>query len=268
MAQLFQLLLWKTNYQVLLTLKFEPLKLKIVKCIIIDDEISAIESLKGLIEHLPFLTVSKSFTDPFEGLRFIQENCVDLVFLDVEMPLINGIELIKSCPKRPQVILMANSNNFAIFGYELEVIDFLIKPLSFDRLLRAVNKSVRIQNMISQLHDTVSANEKKSSYDFILVKTGYNTIRINYKDILFCEGLKDYIKIHIPGKTVVTLNSLKKFEEILPDELFVRVHKSFIVPLSKIDSIQHNRIAIGKTMIPIGDNYKSVFNQKILSLSV
>lgn len=239
-----------------------------MKCIIIDDEISAIESLKGLIEHLPFLTVSKSFTDPFEGLRFIQENCVDLVFLDVEMPLINGIELIKSCPKRPQVILMANSNNFAIFGYELEVIDFLIKPLSFDRLLRAVNKSVRIQNMISQLHDTVSANEKKSSYDFILVKTGYNTIRINYKDILFCEGLKDYIKIHIPGKTVVTLNSLKKFEEILPDELFVRVHKSFIVPLSKIDSIQHNRIAIGKTMIPIGDNYKSVFNQKILSLSV
>ena len=239
-----------------------------MKCIIIDDEISAIESLKELIEHLPFLTVSKSFTDPFEGLKFLQDNCVDLVFLDVEMPLINGIELIKSCPKRPQVIFMANSNNFAIYGYELEVIDFLIKPLTFDRVLRAVNKSVRFQNMLSQLHDTLPAIEKKSNYDFILVKTGYNTIRINYKDILFCEGLKDYIKIHTPGKTVVTLNSLKKFEEILPDELFVRVHKSFIVPLSKIDSIQHNRIAIGKTMIPIGDNYKSVFNQRILAMSI
>jgi DNA-binding LytR/AlgR family response regulator len=122
--------------------------------------------------------------------------------------------------------------------------------------------------MIGLKPESEQVPDYKSVRDFILVKTGYNTIRINFNDILYCEGLKDYIKIHTVSKTIITLNSLKKFEEILPGNLFVRVHKSFIVPLSKIDSIQHNRIAIGKIMIPIGDNYKSVFNQKILAISV
>jgi len=239
-----------------------------VKSIIIDDEISVIDSLKKLFSHLPLITGLKSFTDPFEGLKFIQENPVDLVFLDVEMPLINGIDLIKSCEVRPQVIFIANSNSFAIYGFELEATDFLVKPLSFDRLLRAVNKAERIHNMIGLKPESEQVPDYKSVRDFILVKTGYNTIRINFNDILYCEGLKDYIKIHTVSKTIITLNSLKKFEEILPGNLFVRVHKSFIVPLSKIDSIQHNRIAIGKIMIPIGDNYKSVFNQKILAISV
>ncbi len=239
-----------------------------MNCIIIDDELSAIDALKDLINRLPYVKVIRSFTDPFEGLRFIQENNIDLVFLDVEMPLINGIDLIKSVARRPQVIFMANSNKLAIYGYELEATDFLVKPLSFDRLLRAVNKANRIGKMLDQQFVKNSLPDKKSSFDFILVKTGYNTIRVNLDDILFCEGLKDYIKIHTPAKTVVTLNSLKKFEEILPEHLFVRVHKSFIVPLSKIDAIQNSRIVIGKSMIPIGDNYRSFFNQKILALNV
>ncbi len=239
-----------------------------MKCIIIDDELSAIESLKELINRLPFIQIVRSFTDPFEGLKFIQENRIDLVFLDVEMPLINGIELIKSLVVRPQVIFTANGNKLAIFGYELEATDFLVKPLSFDRLLRAVNKASRIKKMLDQQPEQPMIQDKKSVFDFILVKTGYNTIRVNFSDILFCEGLKDYIKIHTPGKTVVTLNSLKKFEEILPEDLFVRVHKSFIVPLAKIDAIQNSRIVIGKSMIPIGDNYRSFFNRKILALNV
>jgi two-component system, LytTR family, response regulator len=239
-----------------------------VKCIIIDDEISVIDSLKDLISRLPFLKVVKSFTNPFEGLKFIQEKSIDLVFLDVEMPVMNGIELIKSLVIKPQIIFMANSNKFAIYGFELDATDFLIKPLCFDRLLRAVNKAGNIQKIFDQQYEKTVAPHKKSAFDFILVKSGCNTLRINLNDILFCEGLKDYIKIHTPGKTIVTLNSLKKFEELLPEDHFVRVHKSFIVPLSKIDAIQHSRIVIGKSMIPIGDNYKSLFNQKILAVNV
>lgn len=240
-----------------------------MKCIIIDDEIDVIESLVELVRHIPKLEVSKSFTDPFKGLKFLQDNRVDLVFLDIEMPLISGIELIKSCVRRPQIIFMSNSNRLAILGYELDATDFLVKPLTFDRLLKAVNRAERLQCNYPELTEEKEvSNEKRSGYDFILVKTGYNTIRINFNDILFCEGLKDYIKIHTSDKTVVTLNSLKRFQEILPDQNFVRVHKSFIIPLSKIDSIQHNRIAIGKTMIPIGDNYRSDFNQKIMAFSI
>ena len=239
-----------------------------MNCIIIDDEHSSIEILNEMIGRLPFLNLLQSFTDPFEGLEFIQNNNIDLVFQDVEMPMINGIELMKSILIRPQVIFMANTNEYAISGYDLDATDYLLKPLTFDRLLKAVNKAGQIHRFAEFSGNNYVSRDKNPNLDFILVKTGYNTIRINLDDILFCEGLKDYIKIHITGKTIVTQNSLKKFEEILPADRFVRIHKSFIIPLSKIDSIQNNRIAIGKSIIPIGDNYKTNFNHKILAVNV
>jgi DNA-binding LytR/AlgR family response regulator len=239
-----------------------------VNCIIIDDENSAIEILREMIGRLPFLNLLRSFTNPFEGLDFIQKNTVDLVFQDVEMPMINGIELMKSILIRPQIILMAVNNEYAISGYDLDATDYLLKPLTFDRLLKAVNKASQIQRFAEFTSSNVNNHDKNANLDFILVKTGYNTIRINLDDILFCEGLKDYIKIHIFGKTIVTQNSLKKFEEILPEDRFVRIHKSFIIPLAKIDAIQNNRILIGKSLIPIGDTYKTNFNHRILTINV
>lgn len=239
-----------------------------MNCIIIDDENPAIESLKEMIGRLPFLNLLQTFTNPFEGLEFIQGNVVDLVFLDVEMPMINGIELVKSLRISPQIIFTAINSQYAISGYDLDATDFLLKPLTFDRLLKAVNKASQIHRFSELLSSKVTNHDKNPNLDFILVKTGYNTIRINLDDILFCEGLKDYIKIHVTGKTIVTQNSLKKFEEILPNDRFVRIHKSFIIPLSKIDAIQNNRVVIGKSLIPIGDNYKANFKQKILSINV
>jgi DNA-binding LytR/AlgR family response regulator len=239
-----------------------------VNCIIIDDENPAIDILKEMIGRLPFLNLRQSFTNPFEGLEFIQENLVDLLFLDVEMPMINGIELVKSLRIKPQVIFTAQNNQHAIFGYDLDATDYLLKPLTFDRFLKAVNKASQIHRFAELLSGKSYNNEKNPNLDFILVKTGYNTVRINLDDILFCEGLKDYIKIHIEGKTIVTQNSLKKYEEILPDDRFIRIHKSFIIPLAKIDAIQNNRIVIGKSLIPIGDNYKMNFNHKILTVNV
>ena len=221
-----------------------------------------------MIGRLPFLHLLESFTDPFKGLAFIQGNAVDLVFLDVEMPMISGIDLIKSLRIRPQVIFTAINNEYAISGYDLDATDFLLKPLTFDRLLKAVNKASQIKKFAELSGNKPANSDKNPNFDFILVKTGYNTIRINLDDILFCEGLKDYIKIHIAGKTIVTQNSLKKYEEILPDDRFIRIHKSFIIPLAKIDAIQNNRIVIGKSLIPIGDIYKTNFNRKILSVNV
>lgn len=239
-----------------------------MNCIIIDDEHSSIEILSEMIGRLPFLNLSQSFTDPFRGLDFIQKNSVDLVFQDVEMPMINGIELMKSIILRPQIIFTAVNNEFAISGYDLDATDYLLKPLTFDRLLKAVNKASQIHRFAEFSGNGFNNHDKNINLDFILVKTGYNTIRINLDDILFCEGLKDYIKIHIAGKTIVTQNSLKKFEEILPEDRFVRIHKSFIIPLSKIDSIQNNRVIIGKSLIPIGDTYKTNFNHKILAVNI
>lgn len=234
-----------------------------MNCIIIDDEKPAIEILKEMVGRLPFLNLLKCFTNPFEGLEFIQQHPVDLVFLDVEMPMITGIELMKSLRSRPQVIFTAIDGQYAISGYDLDATDYLLKPLTFDRLLKGVNKASQIHRFSELSGNSLTNHDKNPNLDFILVKTGYNTIRIDLDDILYCEGLKDYIKVHITGKTIVTLNSLKKFEELLPDDRFVRVHKSFIISLAKIDSIQNNRIVIGKSIIPIGDNYKTKFNNKI-----
>jgi len=239
-----------------------------VNCIIIDDENSAIEILRAMIGRLPFLNLLQSFTNPFEGLEFIQKNNVDLVFQDVEMPMINGIELMRSILIRPQVIFMAVNNEFAISGYDLDATDYLLKPLTFDRLFKAVNKSNQIHRFAEFTSNKSTNQDKNTNLDFILVKSGYNTIRINLDEILFCEGLKDYIKIHIAGKVIVTQNSLKKYEEILPEDRFIRIHKSFIIPLAKIDAIQNNRIVIGKSLIPIGDSYKTNFNHKILAVNV
>ena len=239
-----------------------------MNCVIIDDENPAIDILKEMIGQLPFLNLMKIFTNPFEGLEYIQENSVDLVFLDVEMPVINGIELIKCLRIKPQVIFTADNNEYAISGYDLDATDYLLKPLTFDRLLRAVNKASQIHRFEEYTNNKSLNQDKNPNMDFILVKTGYNTIRINLDDILFCEGLKDYIKIHIDGKTIVTQNSLKKYEDILPDDRFIRIHKSFIIPLAKIDAIQNNRIIIGKSFIPIGNIYKPNFNRKILAINV
>ena len=234
-----------------------------MNCIIIDDEKPAVNLLKDMVSRLPFLNVLKCFTNPFEGLEFIQTKAVDLIFVDVEMPTISGIELMKSLRNRPQIIFTSGDSHNAISAYDLDATDFLLKPLTFDRLLKSVNKAKEIHRFTRSTVNNVVNHEKNSNLDFILVETGYSSIRIDLNEILYCEGLKDYIKVRIPGKTIVTLNNLNKFEELLPDDRFVRVHKSFIISLAKIDSIQNNRIYMGKSIIPIGDNFKTKFNDKV-----
>lgn len=240
-----------------------------MNCIVIDDEPLALDLLKDYIEKIPFLKLERTFTNPLEGLGYLQENAVDLVFLDVELPYLSGIEFVKCLPSKPLVIFTTAYEKYAVTGYDLEITDYLMKPILFDRFLRAVNKAYGLVKLNKKAPErSVALPEKETQSDFIMVKTGYNTININLNDILYVEGLKDYIKIHLTGKTILTLNSLKKLQEMLPESRFIRVHRSFIVSLPKIDSIQRSRIVIGKTFVPVGENYKNAFKDVIASINL
>lgn len=240
-----------------------------MNCIIIDDEPLALDLLKDYIEKIPFLTLERTFTNPLEGLAYLQENRVDLIFLDVELPYLNGIEFVKCLQWKPLIIFTTAYEKYALAGYDLEITDYLVKPIQFERFLRAVNKAnSQLKLSKKNVERPVVVPEKESLPDFIMVKTGYNTINVNLNDILYVEGLKDYIKIHLTSKTILTLNSLKKLQEMLPESRFVRVHRSFIVSLPKIDSIQRSRIVIGKTFVPVGENYKNAFKDMIASINL
>jgi len=240
-----------------------------MNCIAIDDEPLALDLFKDYIEKIPFLKLERTFTNPIEALGYLQENTVDLVFLDVELPFLSGIEFVKCLQTKPLVIFTTAYEKYALAGYDLEITDYLIKPIVFERFLKSVNKAY-CQNKLNKKSGerVVTHGEKETQSDFIMVKTGYNTINVNLNDILYIEGLKDYIKIHMPGKTILTLNSLKKLQEMLPESRFVRVHRSFIVSLPRIDSIQGSRIVIGKAFVPVGENYKNVFKDTIAAINL
>ncbi len=238
-------------------------------CVAIDNDQSSLDILKEYIQKIPFLKLDKTFTNPIEALTYIHENRIDLIFTEVEMPHLTGVEFVKCLQSRSMVVFTSISDKYALAGYDLEITDYLLKPFVFDRFFRAVNKAYNFNRIQKRsVEKSQSLPEKETQSDFIMVKTGYNTININLNDILYVEGLKDYIKIHLTGKTILTLNSLKKLQEILPESRFVRVHRSFIVSLPKIDSIQRNRIVIGKTFVPVGENYKNAFKNIISSINL
>jgi len=238
-------------------------------CIAIDNDQSSLDNLREFIQKIPFLKLEKTFTNPIEALTYVHENKVDIIFTEVVLPHLNGVEFVKCLQSKPMIVFTAATDEYALVGYDLEITDYLLKPIVFDRFLRAVNKAYNLSRLQRRsVERVISAPEKEVQSEFIMVKTGYNTININLNDILYVEGLKDYIKIHLTGKTILTLNSLKKLQEILPESRFVRVHRSFIVSLPKIDSIQRNRIVIGKNFVPVGENYKNAFKNIIASINL
>lgn len=238
-------------------------------CIAIDNEQSSLDLLKDCIQKIPFLKLDKTFTNPIEALTYVQENKVDLIFTEVVLPHLTGVEFVKCLQSKPMVVFTTDTDKYALDGFDLEITDYLLKPIVFDRFLRAANKAYTFSKLVKRSTErVVTVQEKEVQSEFIMVKTGYNTININLNDILYVEGLKDYIKIHLTGKTILTLNSLKKLQEILPESKFVRVHRSFIVSLPKIDSIQRNRIVIGKAFVPVGENYKNAFKNVIASINL
>jgi DNA-binding LytR/AlgR family response regulator len=236
---------------------------------IIDDEPLPLELLSDYVQKTPFLQLQGTYSNPLEALTVMQSEAVDVIFLDIQMPEFSGLQFMQSLNHKCKVIFTSAYPDYAIQGYEFDVVDYLLKPVSFERFLKAATKALDhnylpLQEVAGSESLKVSGEEK-----VLFVKTDYKIVKVVLSDILYIEGLKEYITIHTSQGKVITLQTMKKMEDVLPDMQFTRVHKSFIVAVDKIDSIERNRIFIKKDIIPIGDTYKESFlsllnNKKLL----
>jgi DNA-binding LytR/AlgR family response regulator len=232
-----------------------------IRCLVVDDEPLALHILEDYIAKMPFLELVKSTTNPIEALQLVQSGGIDLVFLDVQMPELTGIQFLRIANGKTKVILTTAYSQYALEGYELDVIDYLLKPIAFDRFYKSVQKAQTIiqPNAKNEIKQEQSAQQSDFLSDFIFVKTEHKIQKVYLNDILFIEGLKDYISIFTPAERIITLQNMKKMEDALPEKHFIRVHKSYIVSINKIDSIERSRIFIGDKVIPVGDTYRDDF---------
>ncbi len=222
-------------------------------CIIIEDEPLALERTKSFVGKIPFLNLCGTFDNALDGLAYLRSNKVDLLFLDINMDELSGIELLESSKIESRVIITTAYQEYAIKGYELNVTDYLLKPFTFDRFLKAVNKA---QESMSQTALTLPP-------EYIFVKTENRLEKINLSEIIYIEGMRDYRRIHTAEKRIMTLQNFSELEKIIPPNIVCRVHKSFMVGINKIESIERSRIKIFNQIIPISETYRELFFQII-----
>lgn len=230
-----------------------------LRCIAVDDEPLALDILESYIKKLPFLQLVKTCSSATEAMQVLHEEQVDLMFLDIEMPELTGIQFLNILKNQPLIIFTTAYPDYALEGFNQDAVDYLLKPIPFDRFLKAVTKAQERLQRNAKLTEAAPAPPAAQEHDFMFVKADYKTIRVDFKDILWIEGLKDYIIIQTKDQKIITLLSMNKMMEKLPDAKFLRVHRSFIVSLQKIDSIEKSRIRIGSKEIPIGEVYKEQF---------
>ena len=228
-----------------------------LKCMVIDDEPLAIKLLEDHVGKVPFLEQVSTFNNPMEALISFNSNPVDLIFLDIQMPQLNGVQFMQLLQNRAQVIITSAYHEYAIDGFEHNVIDYLLKPISFERFYKAVEKAYNLKNPTQKLNRSQEMHPATGGYIFVKVET--KMVRVELDDILFIEGLKNYVSIYTKSQRIVTLQVMKQLEEILPGNRFVRVHKSFIVALDKINSIERQEIHVNDRIIPIGNTYQEHF---------
>lgn len=233
-----------------------------LKCLVIDDEPLAIRLLSDYIEKTDGLELLKAFSNPIEALQFAESQRPDLIFLDIQMPELTGIQFMKIANGKYPIILTTAYDHYALDSYEFDVIDYLLKPISLDRFMIAAKKAKeRLQ--AKPIASSERALVPPNTLSYIFVKSDYKTLKIDLADILYLEGLGDYVCIHLPGKKILTLEKMKNLAESLPDHNFIRVHKSFLVAINKIEFIERNRIVINEQRLPIGATYKDAFWDKI-----
>jgi two-component system, LytTR family, response regulator len=235
-------------------------------CVIVEDEPLARNLMVDYVRKVSYLTLIEACSNPLDAIEVLRNNSVDLLFLDIQMPEITGLSLLKALTKKPLVILTTAYSEYALEGYEHDVVDYLLKPITFERFLRAVDKASQ------RAGGTQPAPAAKEGSDlqpvqqgqpFVFVKDGTKLVKIRWADILFVEGLKDYVTIHTRQQKVVSLQRLKALEEQLPADQFIRVHHSFIVALHAIDAVHKGEIQIGPSLIPISDTYRKAFKDLI-----
>jgi len=231
-----------------------------ISCITVDDEPLALDIIQDYISRVPFLEFRGRFDNALDALNFLKENPVDLIYLDIQMEYLSGVQMLKFLTEKPQVIFTTAYSSYALQGYELDVTDYLLKPISFERFLLSANKAYE-RKRLQLPPETVKTEMIISNprIDYFFIKTEYRLQKVNFKDILYIEGQGDYLKIVMPKENIMTLQTFKKIEEILPKGHFIRIHRSYIVAIDKIDSVERNRVLIGEQALSISDTYKEDF---------
>lgn len=232
----------------------------ILKCIAVDDEPLALDIIKDYISRVPFLKLVKSFNDGISALEYLSSNNVDLIFLDIEMGGLSGTQLLKTLQKPPKVIMTTAYRNYAVDAFELNVTDYLLKPFSFERFLKAVDKTCELLKS-EQVQTSTNAGEQ----EYFFVKSDGKMMKVNFDDILYIEGMSEYIVLKTKAGSIITLQSFKNIENILPQTRFIRIHKSYMVSLDKVDSIKGQSVFIAKKELPIGEKYRNKFYSAIES---
>ena len=229
-----------------------------ITCLAIDDEPLGLKQIAGYIEKTPFLQVAGLCESALQAMDFLSANRVDLMFVDINMPDLNGMEFVKSLSHPPKVIFTTAYSEYAVEGFRVDALDYLLKPISYSHFLKAANKAKEWFDRREQKPIQIESND-----EFLFIKSEYKIVRINLADITYVEGMREYVRIHLTGQSpVMTLMSLTKLEEKLPGSEFMRVHRSFIVNLQKITTVERNRIVFDKGVyIPISDAYKEKFQE-------
>lgn len=231
-----------------------------LKCLIVDDEELARTLLDNYISRVPHLETVGKCANPLEAMQVLQNQPVDLIFLDIQMPELTGIEFLRTLPVKPLIIFTTAYKEYALEGFELDVVDYLLKPFRFERFLHAVNKAGKLlqsgQRPASAPPPTATETPPESK-NYILVKADFKTYRIFFQDILYIESMKEYVAYHTPEGKTLSLGSLKSLEQELPTDQFMRIHKSYIVAKKKVSALEGNMVHIGKVKLPIGSSYRT-----------
>ena len=235
-----------------------------IRCAIVDDEPLAVELLASYVDRIPFMELAGKYSNAIEALRGVSETPVDLLFLDIQMPELNGLELSRLLPESTRIVFTTAFEQYALDGYRNNALDYLLKPITYATFLEACNKALQWFSLVEQAEAkpaTATDNEIKS----IFVKSEYKLLQINLDSIRYVEGLKDYVKIYTDDspRPILSLMNMKAMEQMLPPSRFIRVHRSFIVSKDKIREIDRNRILFGDVYNPIGDSYKAAFQEFI-----
>ncbi len=237
----------------------------VLRCLAVDDEPLALGLVCSFIEKTPFLELAGKYSSAVDALKVIGESAADLIFLDIQMPDLTGIELArvidKTPGKMPRIIFTTAFNQFALDGFKVDALDYLLKPFNYEEFLKAASKAKSYFELVQRAEDPSGAVAQPRE-EYLFLKVEYQLVRVAYQDILYIEGLKDYVKVHLQSssKPLLSLTSLKSLEERLPSSRFMRVHRSFIVNLDKISSVTRSNIQIGSDPVPVSEQYKEAFN--------
>jgi len=229
---------------------------KKIKCLVVDDEPPAREILKQHIAGVDALELAGTCVNAVEAISFLKDHPVDLIFLDIQMPQLLGTNFIRILKSPPKVIFTTAFRKYAIEGFELDAVDYLLKPISFERFLKSINKVMQINFPVDHSSSPLKENHKEAASSFLYFRADRKMVKVFFNDILFIEALKDYIKIVTPNKIIITKYVLTTLAELLPADEFLRIHKSYIVAINKIESFNADSIQIAKHELPIGRLYK------------